>query len=141
MRIYHYGQLELVASVAVLGVDAGNVIWSPDDGVIVLWDSVVSCRIVAFDCMLNPLKTWESDSATSLPIRTCAFTDDSKMLVTGSCDDKVRVFNALLLTLIIEIDLFQCAIKGVTEFYREEQRRSEKGTASLIRAVDSLKLK
>ena len=90
--IYYCGDWKLMQHIQVETSDLADLMWTKDDTAIVCWDSVLEPRILIYSATQGLIMKHEPYS-DALGFRSILISPSGSLMVAGSCDSKVRMFN------------------------------------------------
>lgn len=101
--IYYCGTWKLVNHFQTETYDLSDISWSPDNNVIIVWETLLEYKILAY-CPATGLIAKFQPYQSALGIKTVNFNKSGEFLSIGSYDEKMRLLNCLTWKLIIECD-------------------------------------
>eukprot|EP01017_Pseudomicrothorax_dubius_P017187 TRINITY_DN1948_c0_g1_i3.p1 TRINITY_DN1948_c0_g1~~TRINITY_DN1948_c0_g1_i3.p1 ORF type:complete len:296 (+),score=47.60 TRINITY_DN1948_c0_g1_i3:667-1554(+) len=121
--IYYCGDWKLINYFFSDTYDLADIKWSPDDTVIVAWDTFLEYKLLIF-CPLQGLIAKYHPYEYALGIKTVKFCNNGQYLGVGSHDEKLRLFNSLSWKLIIELEhKSQISDAPDTTIFKEEESK------------------
>ena len=94
LGIYYIADWTLVSHFAVDTVDAQNVLFTKDDGELVIWDSVLENKFFVYSPTGNLISSFQAYDI-GLGIKNCMFSPNGNYLATGYFDQQVRLFSQM----------------------------------------------
>lgn len=118
--IYYCMNWQLVNYFHASTFDLADIVWSPSDNFILVWDTCLAYRLVAYCPSKTQIFKHEVGN-NSLGVKTVKMSKKSEYLAQGTYDDKIKLYNTLCWRLICDID-FKINPSDIEEikFYKEE---------------------
>ena len=90
--IYYISDWTLVSHFCVDTMDAQNLLWSKDDGAIIVWDNALECKFISYSPTGNIISVHQAYEL-SLGIKNCCFSPNGNYLSVGYYDQSLRLFS------------------------------------------------
>lgn len=118
--IYYCLNWQLVNYFQTGTFDLADLIWSPNDNFILVWDTCLAYRVVAYCPSKTQIFKHEVGN-NSLGVKTIKMSKKSEYLALGTFDDKVKLYNTLCWRIICDIEFkFNQSEADDIKFYKEE---------------------
>lgn len=114
--IYFIGDWKLLNFFQTDTFDLADLVWSPDDAVIAVWDTILEYKLLIY-CPATGLLAKFQPYESALGLKSLQFSENSQFLALGSFDEKVRLLNTLTWKLITEFEFK--APEGLVYFQEE----------------------
>lgn len=118
--LYYISDWSLVSHFQIESVDAQDMIVSKDDAVLVVWDSVLECKLLIYSPSGN-LISIHSAYDLQLGIRNCVFNSQGTYLSVGYYDENIRLFSNITWKVVSELEHRHVISDPSTYIFKEEE--------------------
>ena len=132
VSVFECNGWQLVQHFPVGTQDLAGLRWSPDSGLLAVWDCVLDYKVLLYRMDGHCLATY-SAYEHALGVKTVAWAPSGQFLAIGSFDEKVRVLNNLTWRTVAEHSHPVCVDRAGAVVYQEV----EEAAAPMARALPS----
>lgn len=122
--VYYCGNWKLVNHFPTDTYDLSDIMWSPDNNVIIAWETLLEYKLLVY-CPATGILAKFQPYQSALGIKTVNFSNKADFLAIGSFDEKARILNCLTWKLIIEFEHPSAINDQNISFFKEEEQLSE----------------